>query len=305
LRLLSLPKLSFLVQQSAEIPPQPRPNPQRACIPRGDISARKSLGGRGVVKQRLLLIAAAAGFLGCAPANAQMLAADILPPYEVVTIVRSMGLNPIERPHWRHGRYILAATDRAGRQVRVVVDAQSGHVIRVVPIEVGYYEGPRGSGVRPDPYDPRYGAPPPPPRSIPSQPDYNYGSQPGYGPRYQQPQPGYEDDDDYYDGRTGSIAPSSPQQMQPRITAPKVNTSPSARSAAVAPQKSPDATPLPRPKPTVTQSASKQVEPPPVPQGEIRKIEINRKPDPAPEAKAEEPKKEETKPADPPVVPLL
>lgn len=254
------------------------------------------------MKHRWLLIAAVAGFLGCTPANAQMLAADILPPYEVVTIVRSMGLNPNERPRWRNGRYIMAATDRSGREVRVVVDAQSGQVIRVVPIEVGYYGGSRGDGVRPDPYDPRYGAPPPPPRPIPSQPDY-YGQQPGYAPpRYQQ-QPGYENDDEYYDGRTGSITPSSPQQQQPRITAPKVNTSPATRSAAINPAKAPDATPLPRPKPAVTQSASK--EPPPVPQGEIRKIEINRKPDPAPEAKAEEPKKEEAKPAEPPIVPLL
>lgn len=256
------------------------------------------------MKHRWLLIAAAAGFLGCAPANAQVLAADILPPYEIVTIVRSMGLNPLERPRWRHGRYVMAATDRSGREVRVVVDAASGQVIRVVPIEVGYYSGPRGDGVRPDPYDPRYGAPPPPPRPIPSQPDYYYGQQPGYAPpRYQQ-QPGNEDDDEYYDGRTGSITPPAPSQ-QPRITAPKVNTSPSARSAAITPPKAPGATPLPRPKPGVTQSASKQVEPPPVPQGEIRKIEINRKPDPAPEAKAEEPTKDETKPAEVPVVPLL
>ncbi len=261
------------------------------------------------MKHRWLLIAAAAGFLGCAPANAQMLAADILPPYEIATIVRSMGLNPLEHPRWRNGRYVLAATDRAGRQVRVVVDAASGQVIRVVPIEVGYYDGPRGSGVRPDPYDPRYGAPPPPPRPIPSRPDYNYGSQPGYAPPSYRPGPGYEDDDDdYYDGRIGSIAPSQPPRVtapsQPsRITAPKVNTSPSARSAAITPPK--DATPLPRPKAGVTQSASKQAEPPPVPQGEVRKIEIYRKPDSAAETKAEEPKKDEAKPAEPPVVPLL
>ena len=256
------------------------------------------------MKHRWLLIAAAAGFFGSAPANAQMLAADILPPYEVVTIVRSMGLNPLERPRWRHGRYVMAATDRSGREVRVVVDASSGQVIRVVPMDVGYYDGPRGYGVRPDPYDPRYGAPPPPPRPIPNQPDY-YGSRPGYPsqPGYQ-PQPGYEDDDDAYDGRTGSIAPSAPSQ-QPRITAPRVNTAPSAR-VAVAPPKSPDTTPLPRPKPSVTQSASNKPEPPPVPQGEIRKIEITKKPDAAAAAKADEPKKEEAKPVEvPAVVPLL
>ena len=111
-----------------------------------------------------------------------------------------------------------------------------------------------------------------------------------------QPQPGYEDDDEYYDGRTGSIAPAAPSQ-QPKITAPKVNTSPSSRSASIAPTKSPDATPLPRPKPDVTQSASKKAEPPPVPQGEIRKIEI-KKPDPAPEAKAAEAKEAAAKAAE-------
>jgi hypothetical protein len=249
------------------------------------------------VKHRWLLIAAAAGFLGSTPANAQMLAADILPPYEVVTIVRSMGLNPLERPRWRHGRYVMAATDRSGREVRVVVDASSGQVIRVVPMDVGYYDGPRGYGVRPDPYDPRYAAPPPPPRAIPNEP--GYGPRPGYPP---QPQHGYEDDDEYFDGRTGSLGPAP--SPQPRISAPKVNTSPSARSAGIGPSQSPDATPLPRPKPGT--SASTRPAPPPVPEGEIRKIEI-KKPDPAPETKTPEAKKEEPKSGtiETPVTPLL
>lgn len=248
------------------------------------------------MKHKWLLIAAAAGFLGCAPANAQTMGADVLPPYEIATIVRSMGLSPIERPRWRNGRYVMAATDRSGREVRVVVDAYSGHVIRVVPMDVGYYSGPRGHGVRPDPYDPRYAAPPPPPRAIPN--DRGYAPQPGYG---NEPQPGYEDDDEYEEDRTGSLRPVPPVS-RPRITAPKVNTSPSSRSASIAPQASPDVTPLPRPKPEAARSASKQVEPPPVPQGDIRKIEIKR-PDPAPDAKTPEAKKDE--PKDPPVVPLL
>jgi len=246
------------------------------------------------VKRTWLLIAIAAGFLGCAPANAQMMAADILPPHEIATIVRSMGLNPLERPHWRGGRYVMAATDRSGREVRVVVDAYSGQVIRVRPLDVGYYDGPRGYGVRPDPYDPRYAAPPPPPRPIP-------GGDPGYAPH---PQPGYEDDDQLYDDRTGSLGPTAPSQQR-KITAPKVNTSPSARSTAIAPPKSVDTPPLPRPKPGATQSASNKPAPPPVPEGEIRKIEI-KKPDPAPDSKAPEVKKDETKSGDaPPVTPLL
>ena len=244
---------------------------------------------------RSVLILAAAGFLGGAPANAQRLAADILPPYEVATIVRSMGLAPLERPRWREGRYVLTASDRSGREVRVVVDAYSGQVIRVRPLDVGYYDGPRGFGVRPDPYDPRYAAPPPPPRAIPNEP-----------PRYYppQPQPGYEDDDEYFDGRTGSLGPLP--APQPRITAPKVNTSPSARSTGISPPHLPDATPLPRPKPGATQAASTKPAPPPVPEGEIRKIEI-KKPDPAPETKAAEPKKEEPKTGtvEAPVTPLL
>jgi hypothetical protein len=237
------------------------------------------------VTYRSVLILAAAGFLGGAPANAQRLAADILPPYEVATIVRSMGLAPLERPRWREGRYVLTASDRSGREVRVVVDAYSGQVIRVRPLDVGYYDGPRGFGVRPDPYDPRYAAPPPPPRAIPNEP-----------PRYYppQPQPGYEDDDEYFDGRTGSLGPVP--DPQPRITAPKVNTSPSARSTGISPPQLPDATPLPRPKPGATQAASTKPAPPPVPEGEIRKIEI-KKPDPAPEPK--------TGTVEAPVTPLL
>ena len=252
---------------------------------------------------RWVLILAAAGFLGGAPANAQRLAADILPPYEVATIVRSMGLTPLDRPRWREGRYVLTASDRSGRELRVVVDAYSGQVIRVRPLDVGYYDGPRGYGVRPDPYDPRYAAPPPPPRAIPNEP--GYGPRPGYPPQPgYQPQPGYEDDDEYFDGRTGSLG--SVPAPQPRITAPKVNTSPSARGAGIGPSQSPDATPLPRPKPNTTQAVSAKPAPPPVPQGEIRKIEI-KKPDPAPETKPAEPKKDEPKTGtvEAPVVPLL
>ena len=198
----------------------------------------------------------------------------------------------------------MAATDRSGREVRVVVDASSGQVIRVVPMDVGYYDGPRGYGVRPDPYW-RWRAASPPASAF-DEPDESLprGQAIVASNRDIQPQPGYEDDDDTYDGRTGSIAPSAPSQP-PRITAPKVNTAPSAR-VAVAPPKSPDATPLPRPKPSGPQSASNKPEPPPVPQGEIRKIDITKKPDAAAAAKADEPKKEEAKPVEvPAVVPLL
>ena len=67
-------------------------------------------------------------------AQAQGFAADLMPPYEVTTIITSMGMRPIGRPAWRAGRYIVAAVDRNGREVNVVLDARDGQVIAVRPM---------------------------------------------------------------------------------------------------------------------------------------------------------------------------
>jgi hypothetical protein len=61
--------------------------------------------------------------------------ADALPPYEIVTTVRSIGLRPSDEPV-RHGPYyILHATDRRGTVLRVVADAQLGDIVSVAPDE--------------------------------------------------------------------------------------------------------------------------------------------------------------------------
>jgi hypothetical protein len=58
-------------------------------------------------------------------------AAGLVPPHEVLTIVRSTGLNPLERPARRGATYALRAVDIDGQQVRVVVDARSGEILSV------------------------------------------------------------------------------------------------------------------------------------------------------------------------------
>jgi hypothetical protein len=90
-----------------------------------------------------------------------------VPPSEVMAIVRSAGLAPSSRPVRRGGAYVLTATSRGGSQVRVVVDAYEGDILRVSPLyAAGRDEGPRITYGR----DPRFdgGVPPVPPRSVPN-----------------------------------------------------------------------------------------------------------------------------------------
>jgi hypothetical protein len=116
-----------------------------------------------------------------------------LPPYEVVAIVRSAGLAPLTRPVRRGADYVLVAGTRNGAQMRVVVDAYEGDILRVTPIgamrpygaPTAYPYDPRArmAPVGPEIKDPprgtyrqgaygpsaRYdGVPPIPPRAIPS-----------------------------------------------------------------------------------------------------------------------------------------
>jgi hypothetical protein len=105
------------------------------------------------------IIAICAGVLALAlaavdPAAAQLVypapppGAAAMPPYEVLAIVRSTGLEPLSRPV-RHGpAYVLRAADPAGQEMRVVVDARLGRIVRVAPVL-----GPRDAApVMPPPY---------------------------------------------------------------------------------------------------------------------------------------------------------
>lgn len=213
------------------------------------------------MKSSFVVIAVALGLSGAATAEpirlAQTFAADIVPPYEVFTIIRSMGLRPLGRPHFRGRSYIVHAMDRRGEELRVVVDARAARVVSVTPVDqpATEYDGP--------PVYRRYDSAPPlvsGPRVIEAEPRYVPPRAVPSDPRYGAPRVLPEDDDypgeelDEFDaddeGETGSL----PQGEAPRsITAPRTPLGvPSTRSAAAAPAK----TPLPRPRPQQLTKAS-------------------------------------------------
>lgn len=72
-----------------------------------------------------------------------------LPPHEILTIIRSTGLEPLSRPLRFGPAYALRAVNPSGREVKVVVDARTGRVLHVHPVLVQRYVLP-----------PSYGRPP-------------------------------------------------------------------------------------------------------------------------------------------------
>ena len=84
-----------------------------------------------------------------------------MPPHEILTIVRSTGMEPVSRPIRQGPAYVLRALDPAGEEVRVIVDARR-RIVEVATVMMPRY------AVMPPPYGR-------PPRPIPMVPD-------GYGP---------------------------------------------------------------------------------------------------------------------------
>lgn len=73
-----------------------------------------------------------------------------LPVNEILTTVRTMGLNPIGDPVRRGPYYVMHAYDPRGVEVRVVADAHFGEVLSVAPVGIlanayapQYQRGPR------------------------------------------------------------------------------------------------------------------------------------------------------------------
>ncbi len=66
-----------------------------------------------------------------------------LPPYEINTIVRSMGFDPLTNPQRRGPYYVLNAIDPRGIEMRVVADARMGAVVSIMPAAMRYDGGPR------------------------------------------------------------------------------------------------------------------------------------------------------------------
>jgi hypothetical protein len=102
-----------------------------------------------------------------------------LPPYEIVTIVRSAGLDPIDRPVRRGPNYVLHAIGQNDQEVRVVVSAHRGEIVRIVPTMSASRmpPGPGGAGMGPyermDGYEPPRAAP-----GYVAPEGYRYGARP-------------------------------------------------------------------------------------------------------------------------------
>lgn len=137
-------------------------------------------------QQWCLVVIATLGLALAAPAQAEPAApmrAGMMSSDEVLAMVRSTGLSPLERPARRGTIYTLRAGTPEGKPMRVVVDGRAGQIVSVAPIgdprlapgpgvTMGPYEPIRpGPGVRqlgpPVVYDPDppiiYGARPPAP----------------------------------------------------------------------------------------------------------------------------------------------
>ena len=87
-----------------------------------------------------------------------------VPPADVLSSIRSLGLDPATRPLLRGRVYALRAFDASHAEKRVLVDARSGEVLSVRAVaETGPAE---------EPYNPRYGhyEPPRPPARVAAAP---------------------------------------------------------------------------------------------------------------------------------------
>jgi hypothetical protein len=171
----------------------------------------------------LLLGFGAGGTAGAQPIYASPERFDpVLPPYEIMSIVRSTGLAPLTRPMRRGPYYILVAVDRVGRQMRVVVDARLGDIVNLRPaLAVGSY-------------GPELGRPVALPGGAMPPTDTGEGAT-GYGPRF---------------GGENTLAPTPPRSIPSvrPVNATPPAAPPSSR-VAVAEPALPPPPPLPRPRP--------------------------------------------------------
>jgi len=247
--------------------------------------------GGGTIVKRSMIYTALAVLALSTPAAAQSYQpgarpAGVMPPYEILTMVRSTGFDPIGQPVRRGPNYVLRAVDDTDREVNLVINARTGDILSVTPIQtasrmppgvsMGPYErmppgyvppGGRGGYSLPDTDDdeddvpPRnYGAPRPP------------GAVPGPLPRSSNAAPPPprggamppDDDEASPPSRSGApnvitadpdrsgVLPPPPERFPQRVApAAPPKPKPVTRAAAAPPK----AAPLPKPKPGATADA--------------------------------------------------
>jgi hypothetical protein len=152
-----------------------------------------------------------------------------LPPHEIMRIVRSTGLTPLTRPGRRGPYYVVIAANRSGGQMRVVVDAYAGEIVRINPMLVAGLYGPQYAPQVAAPYDP-------PPRTMTAPPEIK-DPPPGLGPNAR------------FDGGVPPVPPRSVPGARiataPAAGAPPLTAAPPHAAAL------PARTPMPRARPSV------------------------------------------------------
>ena len=103
--------------------------------------------------KRKMIYAALAVLALSAPAAAQGYGPGGLPPHEILTILRSTGLDPLGQPVRRGPNYVLRAIDERDREVSVVVSARSGDVLSVTPVQTASRMPPPRGGLTWGPYE--------------------------------------------------------------------------------------------------------------------------------------------------------
>ncbi len=96
--------------------------------------------GGGTIVKRSMIYTALAVLALSTPAAAQSYQpgarpAGVMPPYEILTMVRSTGFDPIGQPVRRGPNYVLRAVDDTDREVNLVINARTGDILSVTPIQ--------------------------------------------------------------------------------------------------------------------------------------------------------------------------
>ncbi|MGZ3325195.1 MAG: hypothetical protein ACXU9C_30010, partial [Xanthobacteraceae bacterium] len=167
-----------------------------------------------------------------------------LPPHEIVAMVRSTGLEPLGSPVRQGPIYAMRAVDPAGEEVRVIVDAQRGQIVKVIPLMAPRYAMPL--------MRPPYGRPPRPMAMVPE----------GYGPNPRAPMlpPGAEaPPPGAGPGLPGTphaagapTEPGPPPLPRPRPKLASTDSSDAKPAAAAAPPSAPQAQSTPANEPETT-----------------------------------------------------
>jgi hypothetical protein len=212
-------------------------------------------------RSAILSVAAVLCAVAAGPAAAQYYG-GVVPPSEIAAIVREEGFDPISRPVLQGRYYVLRALDRAGIELRIVVEARIADIVSVRPVGRamgGYAPGPRLSPPRSVP--PRVVTVPPdldgpgmidgrrgrfedepmvPPRAVPGGPGPKSAARPPGPTPLPRTRPGQDSQAATTPAAAAPAPAATPQATKPAAAA----QAPSAPAAEPAPARTPDTPPI-------------------------------------------------------------